>query len=197
MGQFRAWAGMVRKDRAKDTLKIKFTDHKGNEYFEEVSLDQIPPVIMQPAFFDPGITTCQPIGSPYNIRIYIARADGNPIVSAEGGVPEPYRRFVAAGLGPAVFAQMLAKIGLCMAVYHFGIDGFKPLVRDFIRGEINEFGHWVGGPAAYTPENPSKHLHEFHITILEMEAGIRYVAVYIRLFAIIGGPRNYVIVGTL
>ena len=109
------------------------------------------------------------------------------------GKGEPY---AAAGIGPDIFGQMLAKIGLGYAVSELGIDGFKPLVRDFIRGRINEFGHWLGGPANCPPEPPSNSLHELDLAFLKTgDMHTEYVTVYIRLFANLGLPRNYVVVG--
>jgi hypothetical protein len=104
---------------------------------------------------------------------------------------------VRLSIDPMMFAQMLAKIALGLAVAHLGITGFEPLVREMIVSAPETYGHWVGGfpdddfaPDAETP---------FHqITMMPQDlVGGKFLVACIRLFAQYGGPLNYVVVGKL
>ena len=126
-------------------------------------------------------------GGPYKVKLHVSTKNSGKVIG--GGKP-----FTAAGMGPDIFGQLIAKIGLGFAVAEIGIDGFRPLVREFILGEKREFGHWIGGPMNFSPEPPSQSLHQLHLAYFDRDDE-QYVAVYVRLFANLGGPRNYVIVG--
>jgi hypothetical protein len=92
------------------------------------------------------------------------------------------------------FAQMLAKIGLGLAVAEYGVDGFHPLVRDFIRFLPNDYRHWVGGRSP-NEDLPGNALHCFRSSIVRTQFGGAFIIVDIRLFASYGAPTNYVVVG--
>ncbi|MEY9098912.1 hypothetical protein ABIA24_001821 [Sinorhizobium fredii] len=188
MGHFRAKHGFSRKDRKREMLKVKFTSSHGEVNYRDIEPTQLPAVMLVPIFGEPGLLSGASIGGPYSIRLFAhAEKPRTPIGNQED-------RFTAAGIGPDVFGQMLAKIALGFAVSQLGIDGFKPLVRGFILGERREFGHWIGGPMNDPPEPPSSSLHEMQLASIKTAAA-EYVAVYVRLFANLGCPRNYVIVG--
>jgi hypothetical protein len=91
------------------------------------------------------------------------------------------------------FAQMLAKIGLGLAVAQFGLKGFHPLVREFIRFLPNDYRHWVGGRKR-KDDSRSKNLHSLMLTVENTPSGA-FVIAEIQLFASYGAPVNYVIVG--
>jgi hypothetical protein len=94
-----------------------------------------------------------------------------------------------------VFAQMLAKIALGIAVAKLGLAGFKPTVRNFILNNPDEYGHWVGGYAGtqrYEP--PSLSFHRIHLQTKQASAGT-FIIAEIQLFAEFGGPANCVVVG--
>jgi hypothetical protein len=91
------------------------------------------------------------------------------------------------------FAQLLAKIGLGVAVAEFGPRGFHPLVRDFIRFLPNSYRHWVGGTQE---KQKSFHLHEVSVGTTLSKSGQAFLVARIRLFAKYGAPTNYVVIGT-
>jgi hypothetical protein len=96
-----------------------------------------------------------------------------------------------------VFAQMLAKIALGLAVAKFGLASFVPLVRNFILNQPNEYGRWVGGFAGSERAAiawPS--FHRLHLQTKQFSEGT-FIVVEIQLFAEYGGPTNYVVVGRL
>lgn len=190
MGHFRAKAGMTRKDRRTETRRVKYTDLQGVASFEDVPVKDIPAILMLPIFFEAGVFSEQPIGGPYKIAHWLAVEDTkSPAMHSDRGIG-------AAGHGPADYARLLAKISLGYAVAVRGIDSFTPLVRNFILGKANdEFGHWVSG---LPQEPPSANLHEIALVPLKKnKTGEIYVAADIRLFAMYGAPRNYVVVGLL
>lgn len=195
MGHYRAKAGLTRKDRRKDIRPVKITDGEGVTTRREMEVDKIPSAVAFPVFAEPGIISGAAIGGPYVIRIFTS-LDPTGLGRITFGPPDqPGESMAVAGLAPDVYGQMLAKIALGFAVSELGIDGFKPLVRAFILGQTSEFGHWIGGPANHPQEPPSAHEHELTLAFFETPHRPTYVAVYVRLFAKLGGPRNYVIVG--
>ena len=80
-----------------------------------------------------------------------------------------------AGLGPDIFGQMLAKIALGFVVWDIGLNSFRPLVREFILGDVRQFGHWLGGEALTrtepAPADP-RALHNLAIEYIEHEGKI-------------------------
>jgi hypothetical protein len=191
MGHFRAKAGLVRKDRQSNTRRVKYQDATGIETCEDVTLSDLPSALMLPVFYDAGLFSGQPIGGPYKIRHWLKVIDGNATAL------RPDQGLVAAGSAPGDYGRLLAKIGLGYAVAYFGIDGFKPLVRDFILGKNNDqFGHWICGRGDAAEDPPSPHMHEIGLRpITDKLTQTEYVAADIRLFAMYGDPRNYVVVG--
>jgi hypothetical protein len=93
------------------------------------------------------------------------------------------------------FCRMLAKIGYSYAVAELGFGSFEPLVLDTILGteDYDSIGHYVGGYIDYDP--PSKERHE--LDLLRYQVGsARYWVAKIRLFAWLGAPTYFVVVGS-
>lgn len=118
------------------------------------------------------------------------------MASARGPVLEQSARIgVDLYADSKVFAQMLAKIALGLAVAKFGLTGFEPFVRNFILKNPNQYGHWVGGFAGTERAAlPSSSFHRLHLQTKQVSAGT-FIIVEIQLFAEYGGPTNYVVVG--
>lgn len=156
------------------------------------SLDPgLPTALMLPNFSHAGILNNEPVRTSYNVRIRsVVQNSERPAL-----VLPPGESTAVAGIEPSRFAQMLAKIALGFAVYKLGVDGFRPLVQDFVRFGPYGFGHWVGGPVEDELEPPSNRLHELIIADAGGGDSGDWVLVYVRLFASYGGPRNYVVVG--
>jgi hypothetical protein len=124
----------------------------------------------------------------------VAPFDAKMIVVAQ---PTNAMRGVASGIGvrlrfdSQVFAQMLAKIALGVAVARLGISVFEPFVQELIIGNPREYGRWVGGFAGL--RQVTQQTSELHSVALRVRP--QYVIVEICLFAAYGGPNNYVVVG--
>ena len=100
------------------------------------------------------------------------------------------------------FCQFIAKIAHGYAVATLGLDGFKPLLREFIlrrfvRAEqCSECFHYVGGAVGFFA--PSADLHTIsHVVgkIPGSPTGRGYVVVAVRLFANLGAPVYTAVVG--
>jgi hypothetical protein len=198
MGDYRIKTGMPTRHPHERPDKIAariYNSAKGQ--FEErlVEVPDFPESIVLPAYSDATILNGQPPSEKFQIRLMCAFRN----IETASKIIGPDEGMRLAGVGPDIFARMLAKIALGYVVGEMGIDSFRPLVRDLILGKSPYFGHWVGGPALEkTQEPPSETvLHEMHLATAETTHGTEYVLVYVRLFANRRGPRNYVVVGQL
>jgi hypothetical protein len=92
---------------------------------------------------------------------------------------------------------MLAKIAHSYAVAEYGIDAFEPLLLPLILGKMDFGPYLVGGDASEpVPDQPAV-LHDIFRMDCRRDNGPDYFGVAIRLFAMMGMPRYYVIVGRL
>lgn len=91
------------------------------------------------------------------------------------------------------YAQMLAKIGHAYAVTLVDIHGFYPFCLDFILGRTENYGHYVGGDLDCPPAEPGR----LHIISANIDPKNDLMTVNIRLFANIGAPQYYVVVGKI
>lgn len=104
-------------------------------------------------------------------------------------------------LNAETYQRMIVKIGFCGAVLKYGIDGFNPIVRDFIRGKERALGKYVRGfdlkeeiPA------PKGVIHSVMLREQFIRSGVHtgtYILAFVRLFANFGAPTNAVFVGTV
>lgn len=190
MGHFRAATGMRRKDRRTKTRKVRITTDAGDEWVE-FDVSEIPAVLMLPAFGKAGFLAGRSLGEPAPARLWgqVLNVDKLP-KRGEG------KQMALAGLGPDVFAQMLAKIALAYAVYTIGLDSMDLTIRPLILGAVHEFGHWVGGDDLDNSPKPATNdtLHTLQLAAIPHN-GKHYTAVLVRLFANFGAPTNYVILG--
>ena len=115
----------------------------------------------------------------------------------EKGMPQ----FTSPQLDSAHFCLFLAKIAHGFAVEMLGLEGFNPflcdpIIRQYTGGPdiwLDRY-HYVGGDP--TDFAPSDALHEISIQILSIY-GKQLVVVGVRLYAILGAPLYYVVVGEL
>ena len=93
-----------------------------------------------------------------------------------------------------LFARMLAKIALGVAVARFGLNAFEPTVRNFIVNNTNECGYWVGGFAGTQRLESGYWAHRIHVYTRQVREDT-FIIVEIQLFAEFAMPSNYVVVG--
>ena len=191
MGSARAKLGLRRKDRASTTTEAIIDLFDGTSEDCELNWNQVPGVLGIPSFYEAGIFTNKPLldVAPCDYKFII-------VASATEGVHEKVRRVgLSFSVNSKVFAQMLAKIALGIAVARFGLDGFEPLVQNFILNEPDEYGYWVGGFAGSGQEElKTTEFHKVHL-IADTGPPNHFIVVEIRLFAEFSGPTNYVVVG--
>jgi hypothetical protein len=182
---------LKRKDRSKGKMVALIDRPDGSSERLEVDSNEMLGAIALPSYYEAGALTNRP-------RTDTAPCDYHFIIVAPASqrlLKQSRRVGVSITANSKMFAQMLAKIALGVAVAKFGVTGFEPLVRNFILNNPNEGGHWVGGFAGTQwKEPPSQLLHRIHLQTVNANAGV-FIIVEIRLFAEFGGPTNYVVVG--
>jgi hypothetical protein len=92
-----------------------------------------------------------------------------------------------------VWCRVLAKVAHAYTVAECGINSFKPYLLDIIleRPVVSAF-HWVGGDENIPAREP--HLHTTSLSSFPLR-GKRVLGVRLRLFAYLGGPVYWIIVG--
>ncbi len=130
---------------------------------------------------------CRPVvtgkeGGPYTVTL--ERPDGTTDSSA----------YLIDNSG---LCRLLAKIAHGFAVSWYGLDGFTPLLREIIRGEISDIRdvwQYVGSLGYSHPLRPG---HSVYPEVFECR-GARYLGVHIKLFAKIPiMPSYFVLAGLL
>jgi hypothetical protein len=105
-----------------------------------------PVLLAVPEFGEPGIFVGAPIGAPISIGIKLMKGDASETIKKYGGdITVDYYTKIEA------FTRMLAKIAHCRAVITHGIDGFRPLLPDLIRGTRRELSTYLVGQSRHTP----------------------------------------------
>ena len=97
---------------------------------------------------------------------------------------------VATTLPQVSFPRLLCKMAHCVAVADLGLDGFEPLLCDFIRHAKGDWRFFVGSDEEPFPrsESPVEHTAQtFYFNDL--------VVVKIQLFSSIGAPVYHVVTG--
>jgi hypothetical protein len=187
MGPGRAKLGLKRKDRASESTKALITKSDGTSDEQEMDWSYVPGPVIIPAFYEATELSGKPTPSvaPFDAKMIVI-APATKVM--RDGVTEVG---VSLSVDSRVFAQMLAKIALGVAVARLGIEGFEPFVQELIIADPSEYGRWVGGYASSKQvENRTSNLHSVDLRIRG-----KYVIVKICLFASFGGPTNYVVVG--
>jgi hypothetical protein len=94
------------------------------------------------------------------------------------------------------FTRMLAKIGHAYAVAELGLENFRPLVTEFIRGEAEDFWRYIGTDVVAPRRAPSSEPIDLRLGHRRTASGTWLVA-GIRIFADFGTPKYHVVVGEL
>ena len=104
---------------------------------------------------------------------------------------------IGTGLDLIVFGRMLAKAGHCIAVAHYGLDRFKPvLIEPILTG--SDVPYFIGGATNWDIGPKDKGVwarSEVRRLPHRRGGGKRYVVVFISLYAYIGTPQYAIIVG--
>jgi len=189
MGPARKRLGLTRKDRRSPTSKILVRrpgDAEDDMTIEEMMNKHLIGGMVLPAYRSAQCfsnATEKDLGVDY--KIIIARGAEFPEGVHSVGV--------SLNADAAIFARLLAKIALGVAVAKTGWDTFIPLVQGIILGTDSFYQRRVGGFCEEIPE-PEK-LPALHHIQMNTHDGL--LVVEIQLFANHGGPRNYVAVGSL
>jgi len=112
--------------------------------------------------------------------------------------PKPGHEFAEIKFGayfdPVPFARLIAKIAHGVTVRHYGPDGFEPFLKEIIRGDdLSKLWYYVGG-APTDPIPVDRHI-SYKICRRDNETLPDYLVVEIRLFANLGAPIYYALVG--
>lgn len=187
MGPGRAKLGLKRKDRATKIARVQVRTVGTCKEKRELDWAYVPGPIVLPAFYQAAELSGKPTPEvpPFDAKMIVVA----PATKAMFG--EVSEVGVTLNVDSQIFARMLAKIALGVAVATLGMGGFVAFVQDVILSEHGDYGRWVGGFAgANEPEQRTTDLHS-----VELKVCREYVIVEICLFAAYGGPRNYVVVG--
>jgi hypothetical protein len=164
---------------------------------QQIPLAEHPTVLFMEAFNPPGLFSGRSASD--SARNYIAGIWAENKAFAEAKTAEELQRFYPEGakilingeFNPFMMARMLAKIAHGVAVFHYGLDGFRPFLLDIISGkDLRETFYYVGGEPNMSVKDT---------TPLKIGCGIErttgYITVSIRLFANLGAPVYMVAVG--
>ena len=168
----------------------------GQERVLNIPLPEHPTMLFLMRLALPGILCGRPKdnnGLPSGWTLVMNQHDA----MVEKGMPQ----FTSPQLDSVHFCRFLAKIGHGFAVGMLGLEGFnpflcEPITRQYAGGPdiwLDRY-HYVGGDP--TDFAPSDALHEMNIQILPIH-GKQLVVVGVRLYAILGAPLYYVVVGDL
>ncbi len=99
---------------------------------------------------------------------------------------------------PGKWLRMLAKVAHSYAVLKKGIDGFKPMLRDIIRGHDDDHGRLIGILDHKTPQERDT-LHGVYLWIAHVSCAVekRYLVAEVHLFANLGAPHYHIVVWEL
>lgn len=182
--------GIRGKKRKRPQHPTVFVDRGHGEQAETVPLDAHPAVSFMPVFSPPGILFDLPKADALPSRLQIINFMDNfhQRVNAITGQVNLTRGFAV-----EPFARTLCKIGHAFAMAE--IRGqFDPYLEGIIRGDRPFYlSHYVG--CSITDDPPDEPTHTLHKIGLEFHDG--YVLVRIRLFAIVGGPIYWAVVGRI
>lgn len=190
MNYARARLGLKKKGRTAATMDMRVEFPDGSSEERAFDSGEVLGPIAIPSYYEAGVLTKKAFTdtAPCDYHFIIVSSAPRDIMREIASVSVELRA------DSKMFARMLAKIALGMAVARFGVGGFEPTVREFILNPT-EYGHWVGGFAGTEIKAPpSSNLHRIHLKTRPTAEG-NLIFVEIQLFAQYGAPSNYVIVG--
>lgn len=194
LGQFRA-AYLVqtrRPDERPNFVKIRTKSGELNW----VPIEEVPDILFVPKSYEPEIILGMKSPNPW----------GGQGTWAIGGERTDYSKFqethdwdgsVFVNTHPWQFGRMLAKIAHSYAVARLGIENFKPLLTDIIKGKVQNLAVLIGTETKH--QDAGAHMHDLFLYSLRMKeaSDSLYVAADVRLFADHNLPKYRVVVGIL
>jgi hypothetical protein len=188
--------GLRARRHKRSRIKLPIDIRHDDTYTETrlVPLSEHPAVLYMFAFDPPGLI----LDIPEPKGAFSGRMAFRPMMSdlrarvdKLGGNVNFVRR---GGFGAPIFGHMLAKIAHSYAVAELGIDSFKPILNNLIRGlPTLHMAQFVGG--SFLPEPKSADLHEIGIKLSYRLDGRGFWVVRVRLFADLDMPAYYVVAG--
>jgi hypothetical protein len=189
MGPARSHLGLRRKDRRSDTTTALVDRLDGVSETRVTEWNDVPGVVVLPQFYEAPVLTNATVPAippcDYHFRI----------VNPARHVPDDARRIgVSLTADSRMFARLLAKIGLGLAVASLGTQGYEPLVRDLILRGADSLGLVGGYAGTGRKEVADEAFHKLHLAAnRDVRCGL--IIAEVRLFAEFNGPTNYVVVG--
>jgi hypothetical protein len=163
---------------------VAFVD--GREVTFHLPLKEYPSILLLPRFLPPGVLLGRPIERSGLCGMWALQLN-----SYDHATLRKIKEFASPSIDTIHFSQLLAKIAHGFAVSQIGLDGFTPLLTDFIRREFardeeySDFYNLIGGdPNDYVADD-ALHLIGGHFY---EKVGRTYFVIDIRLFANLGAP---------
>ncbi|MEK7992643.1 MAG: hypothetical protein AAB403_02455 [Planctomycetota bacterium] len=180
-----------KRKRGEQKFAIRRINVDGSEVIEWRALEDHPTILLIPQIDAPGLLSGRPLGDSPVMSVWS--------VYLGGFSTDDMRSFSSPVLDTVAFCQMLAKMAHGFAVWQFGLDGFRPLLTDFILNghtgdEHSDRYHLIGGDLAdFAPSNV---LHVLGWSV-HRQGETDYLLISIRLFSYLGGPIFYAVAGEL
>jgi len=178
------------KDPRPEAFPVRFID---DQSVATVSLSDHPCVFNLLKFVEePKILTGSEVSGKIEAGfwVYTFQPDLNVRVGKFSGRPvEP-----SAKMNGGQFVRLLAKIGYAFAAAELGQDGFTPLVRELILGEMATMDLLVGGLRDRL--QPKDDFHDLWLSSYQTKQAT-YLIANVQLFASLQGPIYRVVVGNL
>jgi hypothetical protein len=197
--RFRRFYGLPTRKGKKDRAHVTFTHmmHDGRVETTPIPTADHPLGLIMPIFDTPRILLGLPEFYSENIHWKLWR---------HGPPPEQFKqvaekfgaRAIAADMDFPSLGRMLAKTAHAYATAVLGINGFTPLLTPVIRGESNNWPHFVGGyhrndvPAVTS----DKEIHVLALQGIEVD-GKQYLTCMVRFFSRFGAPTYECAVGLI
>lgn len=125
--------------------------------YRKVPIKERPPVLVLPEMGEPGILIGRDIGAPFPFQLRLMGPwDQASFAERQGGaITVDVVKF-----NHEAFLRLLAKMVHCLAVLTYGMDGFTPLLPDFILGEKPELAGYLIGQSKHFPAVPHEEVEK-------------------------------------
>lgn len=176
------------KERSKTLPLVVFRD--GVRQTIQIPRERYPVYLPTPLFPAPGVVCGRPLRKGVFTNMDILHLAGPSLKEAYAEYPGAEFVGLHLNFAPEDYSRMLAKIGLCVAVYYLGAGPFTHSpIRPIILGSDPHIGHWVGG---WEREEvvPPRGLHGAYLLCSGTD-----IHVVLRLWAQFGAPEYHVALG--